>query len=81
VTTITVQELHARTADVVRRIGRSSQPLAITDHGRVVAILAAPDFYRPQPRRRTLLPEYAGLLANPSVGDVIADLDFVRGDR
>jgi hypothetical protein len=47
----------------------------------VVAILAAPDFYRPQPRRRTLLPEYAGLLANPSVGDVIADLDFVRGDR
>ncbi|MBN8709864.1 MAG: type II toxin-antitoxin system Phd/YefM family antitoxin [Verrucomicrobia bacterium] len=80
-TTITVQELQAHTSDIVRRIGNNSQPLAITDGGEVLAIIASPKFYPSLRRRRTLLPEYAELLAAAPVGNVTADLDMVRGDR
>ena len=79
--TITIKQLHAKTGEAVRRAGRSRRPIAVTDHGKLVAVLAAPHLYRANPRRRTLLPEYARLLRKAPSHDVLDDLNAVRGDR
>lgn len=79
--TITIKELHAKTGEEVRRAGKSRNPVAITDHGKLVAVLAAPHLYRPTSRRRVLLPEYAALLKKTGANDVLEDLAAVRGDR
>lgn len=79
--TITIKQLHAKTGEEVRKAGKSRNPVAITDHGRLVAVLAAPHLYRPTSRRRVLLPEYAALLKKTGANDVLEDLDAVRGDR
>jgi antitoxin (DNA-binding transcriptional repressor) of toxin-antitoxin stability system len=78
---ITIKQLHAKTGEEVRRAGRSRDPLVITDRGKVVALLVAPQLLPPRRRQRTLLPEYAKLLAKPWKGDVLADLDAIRGGR
>ncbi|WP_169809651.1 type II toxin-antitoxin system Phd/YefM family antitoxin [Terrimicrobium sacchariphilum] len=81
-TTISVEELQAHTSDIVRRVVKSSQPIAITDSGEVVAIhTATPNISHSRSRQRTLLPEYAELMASPPTSDVIADLNATRGDR
>jgi len=80
-TTITIKELHAKTGEEVRKAGKSRKPTAVTDHGKLVAVLAAPHLYRSTARRRTLLPEYAALLSKAGTGSVLEDLDAVRGDR
>jgi antitoxin (DNA-binding transcriptional repressor) of toxin-antitoxin stability system len=77
---ISIKQLHAKTGEWVRRAGKSRTPLPVTDRGRLVAVLAGAHFQAP-PRRRTLLPAYAGLLAKGISHDVLADLDAVRGDR
>lgn len=79
--TITIKELHAKTGEEVRKAGKSRNPVAITDHGKLVAVLAAPHLYRPTSRRRVLLPEYAALLKKTGANDVLEDLAAVRGDR
>lgn len=79
--TITIKELHAKTGEEVRKAGKSRNPVAVTDHGKLVAVLAAPHLYRAAVRRRTLLPEYASLLAKASTNDVLDDLAAVRGER
>lgn len=78
---ITIKELHAKTGEQVRKAGKSRAPIAVTDHGKLVAVLAAPHHLRPARRQRTLLPEYAALLAKKRKGSVLEDLDAVRGDR
>lgn len=78
---ITIKELHAKTGEQVRKAGKSRTPIAVTDHGKLVAVLASPHHLRPARRQRTLLPEYAALLAKKSKGSVLEDLDTVRGDR
>ena len=79
--TITIKELHAKTGEEVRKAGKSRNPVAVTDHGKLVAVLAAPHLYRSSIRRRTLLPEYAALLAKTKGDDVLEDLAAVRGER
>lgn len=79
--TITIKELHAKTGEEVRKAGKSRKPVAVTDHGKLVAVLAAPHLYRSSARHRTLLPEYAALLAKPKGDDVLEDLAAVRGER
>lgn len=79
--TITIKELHAKTGEEVRKAGKSRKPVAVTDHGKLVAVLAGPHLYRASSRRRTLLPEYAALLAKPKGNDVLEDLAAVRGER
>ncbi|MEO6245655.1 MAG: hypothetical protein ABIQ12_09475 [Opitutaceae bacterium] len=76
---ITIKQLHARTGPHVRRAARS--PVKVTDRGKLVAVLAGPHLLTTKRRARTLLPEYAALLAKPPSDDVLADLDAVRGDR
>ena len=76
---ITIKELHARTGPHVRRAAKS--PVTVTDRGKLVALLAGPHLLTTKRRTRTLLPEYAALLAKPPSRDVLADLDAVRGDR
>jgi PHD/YefM family antitoxin component YafN of YafNO toxin-antitoxin module len=79
--TITIKELHAKTGEEVRKAGKSRKPVAVTDRGKLVAILSAPHLYRPPSRHRTLLPEYMALLGKSGVNDVLEDLNAVRGDR
>jgi hypothetical protein len=78
---ITIKELHARTGPHVRRAVKS--PIKVTDRGQFVAVLAGPHLLATKRRERTLVPEYAALLAKslPRSRDVLADLDAVRGER
>jgi antitoxin (DNA-binding transcriptional repressor) of toxin-antitoxin stability system len=78
---ITIKELHATTGDCVRRAGASRAPVVVTDRGQAVAVLANPALLKPRHRRRTLLPEYAAMMARTQSNDVLEDLDAVRGDR
>jgi hypothetical protein len=78
---ITIKQLHTNTGQRVRQAGRSRTPTPVTDRGKVVAVLIAPELLPAKRRIRTLLPEYAKLLAKPGSGEVLKDLDAVRGDR
>lgn len=78
---ITIKELHATTGEHVRRAGTSRTPVVITDRGQPVAVLANPALLRPHRRQRTLLPEFAALMARPPGSDVLTDLDAIRGNR
>jgi len=79
--TITIKELHAKTGEEVRKAGKGRKPVAVTDRGKLVAVLAAPQHFRSSPRRRTLIPEYAALMAKSVGDDVLEDLAAVRGER
>jgi hypothetical protein len=78
---ISIKELHAKTGEEVRKAGKSRKPVGVTDHGKLVAMLAPPHLYHPTSRRRVLLREYAALLAKAGADDVLEDLAAVRGDR
>jgi prevent-host-death family protein len=78
---ITIKELHATTGDCVRRAGAGRTPVVVTDRGEAVAVLASPALLKGRRRRRTLLPEYAAMMARNRSNDVLDDLDSVRGDR
>jgi antitoxin (DNA-binding transcriptional repressor) of toxin-antitoxin stability system len=80
---ISIRELHEKTGQLVRRAGASHRPLPVTDHGKVVAVLLAPTAVPLRKRpKRVILPEYRKLiLETPQKGDVLEDLDAVRGDH
>ncbi len=78
---ITIKELHATTGEHVRRAGGARTPILITDRGEPVAVLSNPALLKPRRRKRTLLPEFAALMARAPGADVIHDLDAIRGDR
>jgi prevent-host-death family protein len=78
---ISIKQLHQTTGEHVRRAARSNAPIAITDRGKPIAVLAKPALLSARPRRRTLLAEYKALLARKTSGNVLGDLDAVRGDR
>lgn len=78
---ITIKELHRVTGDCVRRAGASTSPMVVTDRGKAVAVLANPSLLRPRRRERTLLPEFEALMNRAPGGDVIEDLNAIRGDR
>lgn len=40
--TITIKELHAKTGEEVRKAGKSRKPVAVTDRGKLIAVLTAP---------------------------------------
>ena len=44
-------------------------------------MLSNPALLKPKRRTRTLLPEFAALMARGDTGSVQEDLDAVRGDR
>ncbi|AHF91073.1 hypothetical protein OPIT5_13525 [Opitutaceae bacterium TAV5] len=85
--TITIKELHAKTGEHVRLAGKAKTPTPITDRGRLIAVLAPVSAMPGKRRRRVVLPEYAALLkkaghaASVPGGDVLDDLDAVRGER
>ena len=78
---ITIKELHATTGEHVRRAGSARTPILVTDRGEPVAVLSNPSLLKPKRRTRTLLPEFAALMARGSTGSVQEDLDAVRSDR
>jgi prevent-host-death family protein len=78
---ITIKELHATTGEIVRRAGSSRVPIVVTDRGQPVAVLSNPSLLKPRRRKRTLLPEFAALMARKPGNDVLDDLDAIRGDR
>lgn len=78
---ITVKQLHDDTGRSVRRAGAAKRPVAITDRGELVAVLANPSLVRPVTRKRVPLAEYEAMMARAPVDDVQAALDEIRGDR
>ena len=79
---ITIKELHATTGEHVRRAGSARTPILVTDRGEPVAVLSNPSLLKPKRRKRTLLPEFAALMARGVTnGSLQEDLDAVRGDR
>jgi hypothetical protein len=80
-TVFTIKQLHDDTGRLVRRAGAAKRPIAITDRGEQVAVLANPAFVRLQSRHRVLLPEYEAMMAQPPGNDIQAALDEIRGDR
>ena len=78
---ITIKELHATTGEHVRRAGSARTPILVTDRGEPVAVLSNPALLKPKRRTRTLLPEFAKLMARGATGSVQEDLDAIRGDR
>ncbi len=80
-TSISIKQLHETTGEHVRLAGRSSSPIEVTDRGKPVAVLARAALLVPKRRRRTLLAEYKALLSRKTSGNVLDDLDAIRGDR
>ncbi|MBV8176570.1 MAG: type II toxin-antitoxin system prevent-host-death family antitoxin [Verrucomicrobia bacterium] len=80
---VSIRELHEKTGEIVRRAGASRIPVLVTDRGEVVAVLVRPDAVPLGKRpKQVLLPEYVRLILNgPKSGDVLEDLEAVRGDR
>jgi prevent-host-death family protein len=80
---VSIRELHEKTGEIVRRAGASRTPVLVTDRGEVVAVLVRPDAIPLSKRpKQVLLPEYVRLILNgPKSGDVLEDLEAVRGDR
>ncbi|HYY27860.1 MAG TPA: hypothetical protein VE860_07950 [Chthoniobacterales bacterium] len=80
---ISIRELHERTGELVRQAGASRLPMTVTDRGKVVALLVSPDAIPLGKRpKQVLLPDYVKLILNgPKSGDVLKDLEAVRGDR
>lgn len=79
---LTIKELHAKTGEHVRAAGKSPIPVPVTDRGKLVAVLVSAQLLPKKRRpRRTLIREYATLLAKQKSNDVLEDLDSVRGER
>ena len=78
---LTIKQLHDETGALVRRAGASKRPLTITDRGEEVAVIANRSLLRPLSRKRTTLPEYEALMAQPPGDDIQRALDEIRGDR
>ena len=80
---VSIRELHEKTGEIVRQAGASRIPVLVTDRGEVVAVLVRPDAVPLGKRpKQVLLPEYVRLILNgPKSGDVLEDLEAVRGDR
>jgi prevent-host-death family protein len=78
---ISIKQLHQATGEHVRRAAASRVPIRVTDRGKPVAALVNPSLLPLPRRRRTLLAEYKALISRKQQGDVLADLDAVRGDR
>ena len=80
-TILTIKQLHDNTGALVRTAGASKHPVPITDRGQEVAVLANRSLLRPISRKRTLLPEYETMMADPPGENIQAALDEIRGDR
>lgn len=79
--TITIKQLHATTGVHVRRAGTSRAPVVITDRGQAVAVLANPSLLKPRRRKRTIVPGYEAVMAEPPGNHIQAALDEIRDDR
>jgi PHD/YefM family antitoxin component YafN of YafNO toxin-antitoxin module len=78
---LTIKQLHDETGLLVRRAGASRHPVAVTDRGREVAVITNRAQLRPKVRKRTILPEYAAIMAEAPADEVQAALDEDRGTR
>lgn len=78
---LTIKQLHAQTGVHVRKAGASRAPVIITDRGQPVAALTSPALLKTRNRKRTILPEFATMMARRPGRDVHEDLAAVRGDR
>ncbi len=78
-TVLTIKQLHDDTGPLIRRAGASLRPVPVTDRGKEVAIITNRSQLRPVARKRTILPEYAAIMAEASNTDIQAALDEDRG--
>ena len=80
-TRISIKQLHQTTGELVRLAATSKSAIQVTDRGKPVAVLTRPALLMRKRRSRTLLPEYKTLLSRKSRGDVLDDLEAIRGNR
>lgn len=79
---VSIRELHEKTGEWVRRAGHSRTPVPVTDRGKVVAVLAAPDSVARKRPKPVLLAQYVDVIAQMSASnDILEALDEVRGER
>jgi hypothetical protein len=76
-----IKKPHRTTSKPARQTAKSRTPTNVTDDGKTVALLASSTLFVRRRRQRTLLTQYKALLSRKSSGDVLEDLDAVRGDR
>jgi hypothetical protein len=55
--------------------------MPVTDRGKLVALLVSAELLPKKRRSRTLIHEYAALLAKSQSSDVLQDLAAIRGER
>ena len=77
---VTIKQLHDDTGALVRRAGASRRPVPITDRGTEVAVITHRSLLAPLSRKRTLLPEYEAMMAEPFSDEIHTALDQIRGD-
>ena len=79
---ISIRELHEKTGDLVRQAGHSRTPVPVTDRGKIVAVLAAPETVGQKRPKPALLAEYVEVIAQMSASnDILEALNEVRGER
>ena len=79
---ITIKELHGKTGELVRQAGAALGPVTVTDHGKVVAVLASPKLIKAGKRGKRKIPDdFLAFVKSLPQGDVQADMDIVKGDR
>ena len=79
---ISIRELHEKTGDLVRQAGHSRTPVPVTDRGKIVAVLAAPETVGRKRPKPALLAEYVEVIAQMSASnDILEALNEVRGER
>ncbi len=79
---VSIKELHEKTGELVRQAGHSRTPVPVTDRGKVVAVLAAPESVVRKRSKPVLLPEYLEVITQMSApNDILEALDEVRGER
>ena len=79
---VSIRELHEKTGELVRQAGHSRTPMPVTDRGKVVAVLAAPQSVARKRLKPVLLAEYLDVIAQMSgSNDILEALDEVRGER
>jgi antitoxin (DNA-binding transcriptional repressor) of toxin-antitoxin stability system len=76
---MTIEQLQADTASLIRQAGASPHPVPVTDHGREVAIITNRSHLRPQKRSRIILPEFEALMAKDSA-NLASDIETGLGD-
>jgi prevent-host-death family protein len=75
---ITIRELHHNTGELVRAAGEAKTPVAVTDRGKIVAVIGSPKLVKTKKRKRGLPQSYLDFVKTLPRTDVMQYLDEER---